>query len=226
MKKLISMFLVCVLVSGYMFIPAEGSEITAGQGELYDISEMTAEELVEFAWSYFPECRSSSWEMNTAADATNESVLLTTQTTKQVSDTLSITYYEYTNTLSLFQFTKTVKVTSSSSGSGYQNRTVNVTVVSPASDYTMQINGIKYTIVSGGYDQIVSYGTSASGGYYTKATLWDTIPRETASSVALCEYSASFPPNENAQVLGMYDNFIVTMTFKVGNDTADAYLEW
>lgn len=220
MRKVFSLFVACIIA---LSLPC--FYVNALESDKISLDGLTRDELLELGYKYFPEYRDNTSKQRSAGDATNCNDELVVCEAKQVSEELSVTYYEFANGYSVIGFTETVDVTSSSSGSGYMNRTVKVTVVGQYSDSTMVISGIQYTILSGEYDRINSCGSSLGGGY-TQGTLGNVKLNEDRSGEAHFSYTGAFYPNEQAINNGMTTAFYVTLTFYVGNDGATTSLAW
>lgn len=132
--------------------------------------------------------------------------------TRNVSDTERITYQEYANGTYTLVFDVLTNVTSSSSGSGYMTRTVDIFVSSSLGIGELVITGFRYTLVQGGYDQINDYGTlytstvEASQDIYTRSS-------ESASRPAFAQYYGDFPSLANEHIATR-----CTLTIEVGGD--------
>lgn len=132
--------------------------------------------------------------------------------TRMVSDTERITYQEYSNGAYTLVFDVLRNVTSSSSGSGYMTRTVDIFVSSSWGIGELVVTGFRYTLVQGAYDQINDPGSldtstvDASQDIYFRSS-------ESATRPAFAQYYGDYSSLANDTIVTR-----CTLTIEVGGD--------
>lgn len=142
--------------------------------------------------------------------------------TRKISDNEHITYTEYSDGIILLSDsnctvdTSTVEYETSPS---YRNITIDIhaaCVTETGRDGYCEVKGVKYTLVSGGYDYIRDRGQIVKGRSCLDATYSEYTLNEHATGYAVSTYNCSFK-------VSLDGHFVITtrIVLNVGDDSAD-----
>lgn len=184
---------VCLFVIGSLSVSVSAEE-----------KDLPGDDIFAIAADVFPEYASRIMNPTPPAsvysrtvDSGNEVAIMET---RNVSDTEQITYLEYADGTYSLAFTATTYLNSSSSGSGYRFRSIDIQVNHSYIPGAMYIRNLTYTLVTGGYDQINSTGTTSGSTIGTSLSYYNST--ESSSSPARAVYTGDFPYPETSPMNG------------------------
>lgn len=216
-KVIIFILTIAVIASSHSTVYALDEDRASDSPEF-----LSKNELQKIAVKAFPEHADVILEITPASDAfvSNNSAdpfeKVTVYETRTLSDTEAVTYIEYESSLALYTYYKTVSNVSSSSGTGYSSKTVNVYVSNTGATNCYMLSNFKYTLVQSSYDMIDDDGTFYDSETVTTVTSNGFQRKETASSYAFVSYPAVF----RSEIMTLSANCI----FKVGGDSFSVYV--
>lgn len=135
--------------------------------------------------------------------------------TRELSETTMGTYQRNASGLSSLIFVENLWMNSSSTGTGYSQRNVTISVDCLVSDDFMYIEGLAYTLVQGGYDCIQSRGNTSFSTCQMNNAFNYYKPNEDANGAACVRYQGLFSPKEGSLAQQPY---AAVLYVYVGND--------
>lgn len=206
MKKILATLLSITLVIVLLTPQAYADTVTSS-----DLCAIACEAFPEFA-SRITQCASSR------ETASNENLVLRVSATRQLSENRQISYQEfsdgsiYVSLMTDNQYTPSITVVDSRTGTGYSYRKVNIQVLCVDSNQVFLAKNVEFTFVQGGTSAISSTG-SLSSSTTTSTYISATKLNGSDSSPAYVQYYTMF---SNA-----YDCFI---TFYVSGSGYRVYV--
>ena len=186
-RRLLAFVLAVLLVVGTLPVTANATD-----------NRYTEDEIYQLAADAFPEYADKILGRNTATAAYARSVPYDDFTTvfcetRQISETERVTYQEYANGENSVIFSVDQVVQDSMSGSGYSYYVVDIFVLSSLGVVCLVISQFAYTLVSGAYDQINSFGSTNTSTVDAGQYLY-TRDEEGPAGPAFVQYYGDFPP--------------------------------